>query len=1039
MLYKKNNEQSLSTELFKNPTCEYRGTPFWSWNCKLNEDLLRRQIGYLKEMGFGGYHMHSRVGMASEYLGEEFMKMISVCVDEAKKQDMLAWLYDEDKWPSGFAGGLVTKDQKYAQRIAFFSPDGLEIPQMYPYDEAVKDGKCYYIATYDVQLNSKGELEAYSLIQPDEVAKGFKWTLYCDVAPKSGWYNGFNYVDTLSKEAIDKFIEVTHERYKEVIGDEFGKRVPAIFTDEPNFCLKNTLKFATSRDESVKLPWTPKLPELFKEKTGLEILSGIPELIWDLPEGKVSRFRYLYHDFISELFTVAFCDNIGKWCEENDIKLTGHVLREDTLGGQTSSIGEAMRTYRGFQLPGIDTLCDHTEYLLNCAKQCQSSVHQQGSEGMLSELYGVTNWDFDFRHHKLQGDWEAALGVTVRVPHLSWVSMAGEAKRDYPASINYQSPWYKEYKYIENHFSRVNTALTRGKADVKVGVLHPVESYWLHWGPSENTASIREQLERRFTDICRWLLYGTIDFDYICEARLSQLYETTDAGFKVGEMTYEAIIVPAMETIRSTTLECLKEFASKGGKVIFAGKCPVYVDAVASDEVKELYNNSVCVDFECTDILNSLSDVRDIEIRTDKGIRTDSLIYNLRQDNDCKWLFVAQGKKTYGKDMTLPQKNDINSPMVENVLITVKGEFTPVLYDTISGDIISDVAHEYKNGNTVISTEIYSETSILYKLVPGADGGYMPGKDNKEGKLIVLKGKHDYKLEEPNVLLLDMAEFALDDGDFEPEEEILRLDTACRLRLGIEPKHIMPQPWVFDDKDSGHTLTLRFTINSEIDVDGAYLACEDAEKHEFTFNGEKITPVIEGYFTDESIKTFRLPHINKGENILTIKLRLSIRSNTEWCYLLGDFGVKVEGSTATIIPRADKIGYSPLKMQTMPFYSGNVVYKNEIETPDCDLEVCAPFYRGATIKVLLDGEDKGYIAFAPCKLKIENVSKGKHNLEFVLYGNRYNSFAALHNTVFSQTWYGPQVWRTEGTEFSYEYQLADMGILGAPTVTVFEK
>ena len=90
-------------------------------------------------------------------------------------------------------------------------------------------------------------------------------------------------------------------------------------------------------------------------------------------------------------------------------------------------------------------------------------VHQFGYEGMLSELYGVTAWDCDFRTYKHQGDWQAALGVTVRVPHLSWYAMGGEAKRDYPASISYQSPWYKKFSVVEDHFARLNTALTRGE------------------------------------------------------------------------------------------------------------------------------------------------------------------------------------------------------------------------------------------------------------------------------------------------------------------------------------------------------------------------------------------------------------------------------------------------------------------------------------------------------------------------------------------------------------------------------------------------
>ncbi|MBQ4628786.1 MAG: hypothetical protein IJB44_06880, partial [Clostridia bacterium] len=85
MLYKKNKNETLSQELFLNPTEEYRGSPFWAWNCKVTPDLIKRQIGYLKEMGFGGYHIHSRTGMDVPYLSDEFMDLIKVCAEEAKK------------------------------------------------------------------------------------------------------------------------------------------------------------------------------------------------------------------------------------------------------------------------------------------------------------------------------------------------------------------------------------------------------------------------------------------------------------------------------------------------------------------------------------------------------------------------------------------------------------------------------------------------------------------------------------------------------------------------------------------------------------------------------------------------------------------------------------------------------------------------------------------------------------------------------------------------------------------------------------------
>ena len=96
--------------LFRDPPAPYRGAPFWAWNCKLDRETMVRQVLYFKEMGMGGFHMHCRTGLDTEYLGEEFMEIIRACVEKAKEEDMLAWLYDEDRWPSGFGGGYVTRD-----------------------------------------------------------------------------------------------------------------------------------------------------------------------------------------------------------------------------------------------------------------------------------------------------------------------------------------------------------------------------------------------------------------------------------------------------------------------------------------------------------------------------------------------------------------------------------------------------------------------------------------------------------------------------------------------------------------------------------------------------------------------------------------------------------------------------------------------------------------------------------------------------------------------------------------------------------------
>ncbi len=115
--------EPFSVDLFKNPTSEYRGCPFWAWNAKLNKEQVLRQIDGFQEMGLGGFHMHVRTGLDTEYMGEEFMDIIRACVDYAETKGMLACLYDEDRWPSGAAGGKVTKEYpEHRGKHVRFSP-----------------------------------------------------------------------------------------------------------------------------------------------------------------------------------------------------------------------------------------------------------------------------------------------------------------------------------------------------------------------------------------------------------------------------------------------------------------------------------------------------------------------------------------------------------------------------------------------------------------------------------------------------------------------------------------------------------------------------------------------------------------------------------------------------------------------------------------------------------------------------------------------------------------------------------------------------
>ena len=238
--------------------------------------------------------------------------------------------------------------------------------------------------------------------------------------------------------------------------------------------------------------------------------------------------------------------------------------------------------------------------------------------------------------------------------------MGGEAKRDYPASIHYQSPWYKKFSYVEDHFARVNTALTRGKPVVKVGVIHPVESYWLHWGPNDKTDLIRSSMDEKFLNVTEWLLKGSIDFNFISESLLPELCESGSAPLKVGKMEYDAVIVPDCETLRSTTLERLEAFRKAGGKLIFMGNAPSLEDGIESERGKKLYAQSQVIPFDREKLLTALNDNRTVTLRLKNGKLSDGFIYQLRRDNGCNWLFVSRCCEPYNKDMVRSRKGGNN-------------------------------------------------------------------------------------------------------------------------------------------------------------------------------------------------------------------------------------------------------------------------------------------------------------------------------------------------------------------------------------------
>jgi hypothetical protein len=1052
MLYPK-REKPLSAGDFGNPGSEYRAAPFWAWNTRLDRDDLVWQIEQLKKLGYGGFHMHVRTGMATEYLSDEYMGLVRACVEKARQERMLAWLYDEDRWPSGAAGGLLTRQERYRIRHLLLTRR--------PYGSGVKaDGDFraewdraengVLVACFDVTLDRRGDLEAYRVIGEGEAARGIKLYAYEETALPSAWYNNQTYANTLDPATIREFIRITYERYGKDFSADFGGLIPAIFTDEPQFSRKGTLNYALE-EKDVTLPWTGDLEESYRAAYGGEsLVAGLPELLWNPAGGKVSLIRYHYHDHIAERFAAAFADQCGAWCASRGLMFTGHMMEEPTLESQTHALGEAMRSYRSFQLPGIDMLCDSREF--TTAKQAQSAARQMGSPGVLSELYGVTNWDFDFRGHKLQGDWQAALGVTVRVPHLSWVSMNGEAKRDYPATFNYQAPWYKEYPYVEDHFARVASALTRGRALCRVGVIHPIESYWLHWGPRETTQAVREEMDLNFTRLCDWLLRGLVDFDYICESTLPRFCDpagvrasgTGKPLFPVGQMGYETVIVPALETIRASTLERLEAFRRAGGRVVFMGKAPSYVDAVPGERGRKLWEGCERVRFERLELLGALEGQRDLEVRDGSGVRTGKLLYQIREEGEGgpRWLFIARADR--------PANPDI--PAEDRFRVRIRGEWGLSLYNTLDGSI-SPLAACREEGWTALALSFYEHDSLLVRLdPPGSAAASVPAAEvpvvsavsgrprrcSAAAQVRRFTGPVPVTLEEPNALLLDLAEFALDGEGWRPREEVLRLDSLLRAELGWPDRgDAWAQPWVEKDNSTPRTLRLRYSFESELEIRGAELALENAGVTRVTLNGEA-AGATDLWYVDKCIGRLRLPAIRRGTNVLEASLPYGRAVNVEAMYLLGDFGVRVAGTHCTLTAPVRTLAFGDISRQGLPFYGGNLVYHLETESGAAELVVGATYYRGHLLRVRVDGADRGVIAYSPCELKVRGLSPGKHRVDIVYFGSRINTFGQLHNNMRDGYLGWPNSWRTRDASWTYEYHFWPQGVLKSPEISFDE-
>jgi len=447
------------------PSALYRGKPFWSWNGKLDKEELIRQIRVLKQMGFGGYFMHSRTGLITEYLGDEWFELINACADEGEKLGMESWLYDEDRWPSGTAGGMVTQEPRFRLKFLRLTPvagNAFAWP-----DELVATFACRIegLACYGCRRITRDT-------SPADYAHDTVLVFTVEEMLKSSTYNGYTYLDTMNREGTERFIQLTHEKYKDRCGKRFGGAIKGIFTDEPHRGAIMDGFSVPNKDAQWLAPWTYTIFDDFKARFGYDLVPHLPELFLQ-PEGQaVSRVKWHYMELLQQLFLENWAKPLNDWCNQHGIILTGHILHEDSLAAQSAVSGSMMRYYKHMGYPGVDVLTEGNRNFW-IVRQLTSAARQLGQHWLLSELYGCTGWQMPFEGHKAVGDWQALFGINLRCHHLAWYTMEGEAKRDFPGAIGHQSAWWPDYHYVETYFSRIGVVMSQGKPCCDLLVLKP--------------------------------------------------------------------------------------------------------------------------------------------------------------------------------------------------------------------------------------------------------------------------------------------------------------------------------------------------------------------------------------------------------------------------------------------------------------------------------------------------------------------------------------------------------------------------------------
>ena len=969
----------LQLNELQNPSAAYRSAPFWSWNGEMEEERVSRQLSAFYEVGMGGGFIHSRSGLKTPYMEDQWFACVQAAIDTAVREGGKVYLYDEDRYSSGFAGGDVCRiNPDFRQRHLTVAT------------APVPDSDT--IAVFAVRRSDPTRVTAYRRLNEGETAAEGEETLWFQVGDfvrNPNWHNHCDPIDICNAEAVDTFIALTHDRYAAHCGAYMGDVIPAMFTDE--VCLAVLLSGKRTEDVIANHHWTRDYPRIFFERYGYDFRDYLPELFFAVDCPLRPSLPRDYLTGLSDLFEENYSRRCGEWCAAHGIALTGHLNFAGFL--DFARCGNALRHFRHWQWPGMDILTDQVGKV-SAFKMTSSVAHQHGEGRVVCETYGCTGWDWPPERQRFQSGWQFCVGVNFRCQHLSHYTLAGWGKKDYPGSMTPHTPWFADYREIEDHCARLSYALTRGVYAARTLVLSPYTTVadrfrGHHFDHSDPAAATLATCNADWERINSTLLAHHIDFDYADEGDLA----AENGAITVGRMHYDRVIVLPWHTLSAATEAVLTQ----------AG-VPVY----------RLTDGTVPAD-----VLDAIG--ADCRI-TAEGKNADKVWCTRRLDGDKTVLFL--------QSMTDSE---------QTVDVSVSAPSPVLLLEERTGDLIA-LPSATEGGKTAVTLTLPPHHNAL--LLFGYDFAAKTMPDPLPTQTIALPdGPYAYTMEEDNTLPLDTVRIRMDGGVWSDPISISEAEERIRRHYHLPPMlfYDTAQPWYLHRhryQAFPETWQMQCTFTVADLPSRCRLALEGYAVYDtVTLNGRAI-PVPDGWLIDEDWQTAEIaPLLQIGANELLLTFRYNTDMELENFALAGDFAVsrirREDGWLAhnlqlTALPA--RITDGPWADNGLPFYTGRLTYHVPVHsdgTP-CVLDLSRSQALGYAVTI---GNHREARLCAPFVFDLtHHLTKGENMLQIQLIPGRKNLLGPLH--VDNPTFADPYDFRFDSAGWQEAYTLHTFGLNG---------